>query len=112
MKDMSLPGSLPARHHTQEDTPWKIKPKNPTILQIAWTRFAQMNTYQQNEQKSPLRFRRWLGALEHHSHTSGDYHHSFPSDNPSLISVVFKFLLIMTPILFLRVSSLRQQIPL
>ncbi|MBK6791144.1 MAG: SLATT domain-containing protein [Anaerolineales bacterium] len=77
-------------NQTQEPTP---------ILQIAWTRFAQMDAYSTKRTKNHLRFRRWLGALSIIATLLAIITTLFPSDNPSLISVVFKFLLIMTPIL-------------
>ena len=71
---------------------------NP-ILQIAWTRFAQMDAYSSRRTKNHLNFRRWLGILSILATLFAIIVSLFPSDNPSLVVVVFKFLLIMTPIL-------------
>jgi len=71
---------------------------NP-ILQIAWTRFAQMDAYSSRRTKNHLNFRRWLGILSILATLFAIIVSLFPSDNPSLIGIIFKFLLILTPIL-------------
>lgn len=71
---------------------------NP-ILQIAWTRFAQMDVYSSRRTKNHMRFRRWLGALSIFATLFAIISTLFPSENPPLISHVLKFLLILTPIL-------------
>ncbi len=71
---------------------------NP-ILQIAWTRFAQMDAYSTRKTRNHMNFRRWLGILSILATLFAIIVSLFPSDNPSVVSLVFKFLLILTPIL-------------
>lgn len=71
---------------------------NP-ILQIAWTRFAQMDAYSTRKTRNHINFRRWLGILSILATLFAIIVSLFPSDNPSVVSLVFKFLLILTPIL-------------
>ena len=75
---------------TQEPTP---------ILQIAWTRFAQMDAYSTKRTKIHTLFRRWIAVLSVLATFFAVITTYFPSDQPSLLGVVLKVFLIMTPIL-------------
>ncbi len=69
------------------------------ILQIAWTRYAQLDAYSSKRTKSHLRFRRWIAVLSILATFFAVITTYFPSDQPSLLGVVLKALLILTPIL-------------
>jgi len=69
------------------------------ILQVAWNRHAQLDAYSSKRSKTNLRFRRWIGALSILATFFAIVTTYLPSDQPSLISVSLKGLLVLTPIL-------------
>ncbi|MBI5823180.1 MAG: SLATT domain-containing protein [Chloroflexi bacterium] len=78
----------------------ETQPQQPTpILEIAWTRYAQMDTYAKKRTKAHLRSRRWIAALSVLATLLAILTTVFPVELFSLLGVVLKFLLILTPIL-------------
>ena len=70
--------------------------EQPTpILEIAWTRFAQMDAYAKKRTKAHLNLRRWIGTLGVLATFLAILTTIFPSDQPSLLSVTLKFFLIL-----------------
>lgn len=79
-----------------------IQNQEPTpILQIAWTRYAQLNNFAKSRTKAHLNSRRWIGILGVVATLLAILVTVLPSDpeNTNLLLVTLKFLLVITPIL-------------
>jgi uncharacterized membrane protein HdeD (DUF308 family) len=77
-----------------------IQNQEPTpILQVAWTRYAQLNAYAKKRTKAHLNSRRWIAALGVLATLLAILVTVFPSAEPNLLSISLKFLLVLTPIL-------------
>lgn len=77
-----------------------IQNQEPTpILQIAWTRYAQLNNYAKKRTKAHLNLRRWIATLGVVATFLAILTTIYPSEEPTLSSFTLKFLLVSTPIL-------------
>jgi flagellar biosynthesis GTPase FlhF len=77
-----------------------IQNQEPTpILQIAWTRYAQLNNFAKSRTKAHLNSRRWIGILGVLATLLAILVTVYPAPEPNLLSVSLKFLLVITPIL-------------
>lgn len=84
----------------------ETQPQQPTpILQIAWTRFAQMDAYSKKRTKAHLRSRRLIAVLSVLATLFAILTTFFPAEQPSLLGVVLKILLILTPLLASAVAA-------
>ena len=72
--------------------------KTTPILNIAWTRTAQLSAYSKARKKTHLRMRRWIAVLAVLATLFAILTESYPANFPQLGSVVLKILLVSTPI--------------
>ena len=75
----------------------QLQPRTP-ILEIAWTRFAQLDSYSSKRTKAHLRSRRWIAILSVAATFLAILTTIFPDEQSALLGVFLKFLLILTPI--------------
>ncbi|MBL8102573.1 MAG: SLATT domain-containing protein [Anaerolineales bacterium] len=69
------------------------------ILQIAWTRYAQLDAYSKKRTKAHINSRRWISILSVVATFLAILTTFIPDESPTLLSVSLKFFLILTPIL-------------
>ncbi len=78
----------------------ETQPQQPApILEVAWTRYAQLDAYSKKRTKAHINSRRWISILSVAATFLAILTTIIPDETPSLLSVSLKFLLILTPIL-------------
>lgn len=76
------------------------QPQQPTpILEIAWTRFAQLDAISSKRTKKHLTMRRWIASLGVFATLFAILSQSFPMESSGLVGLIIRGLLILLPIL-------------
>lgn len=73
-------------------------PKNPPILEIAWTRYAQLNATSIRRTNSHKRLRIWIAALGVLATLFSIIYSSYFAEDPSLLGVVVHLIFLAMPI--------------